>query len=411
MWKLKKRNMFCKFWHSIAKIILFFYLMQGSSFAETKIEKNQNATFLSLTDIHFDPFISCHHVTPCPLIQKLRDSQASEWSSILFQYDKEKPQYKLDSNYSLFLAALNSAKKIAVDTNAQFVVVLGDFLGHNFRQSYVKYTHDRSREGYRAFVRKTFIFIMSEFAKAFSSIEVYPVVGNNDSYQADYYSYPHGEFFQDAGMLWSKLIQNKNNQVAMQKKFIVAGYYSIDLSKINNLRLIALNTNLFAYKAKGRNIHQAANEELIWLHNELKAAREKKQKVIILMHIPPGIDVYASLRFRLFTLIELWYSKYTLRFQAELRQFAPEIVGLFAGHLHFDWFQTMTFNSGDIPFIGTPAISPIFGNNPTFKVFYYKPNFQQFNNSATYYFPLKCSPKGDANKFSLFTFSVRGCFK
>ncbi len=114
-----------------------------------------------------------------------------------------------------------------------------------------------------------------------------------------------------------------------------------------------LNTNVFSYKAKGENINQTAMQQLDWLHAQLQAAQNKKQTVLIAMHIPIGVDIYASLRFKLFTLMEFWKPTYLQRFQNELQQFAPRIAGIFAGHLHSDWFQILTFSSGEIPVTGS----------------------------------------------------------
>lgn len=369
--------------------LLGLSLMMRASWADTNAQPDRTINFLSLADIHFDPFISCHHNVPCPVIQKLKNANAKEWSTILSEYDKNAPRYRQDTNYPLLVSTLTAAKKIADDTHTQFVLVLGDFLGHEYRQYYIKYSQDRSRESYQAFVRKTFEFMVNELQHTFPEKNVYLVVGNNDSYHADYYSYPRGQFFKDSAYLWSSIIKNKNNRVEMQKTFSTGGYYAINLPQEDNLKLILLNTNFFSYKAKGNGIDKAANDELTWLHNELKLAKDKKQKVILAMHIPVGIDIYASLRIRLFRLIELWNTKYTQRFQAELKEFAPQIVAIFSGHLHSDWSQMLTFDSGnEIPVIGTPSVSPIFGSNPGFKVFTYSLQSQQLINFVTYYFPL-----------------------
>ena len=130
---------------------------------------------------------------------------------------------------------------------------------------------------------------------------------------------------------------------------------------------------VFSHKAAGQGVDRAAINELQWLHNELVAAKNKKQNVLIAMHIPPGVDIYATLKIRLFRLIDLWYSFYTKRFDDELKQFAPEIIGVLAGHLHSDWTQVMTFENGHIPISGTASISPFFGNSPGFKIYTYVP--------------------------------------
>jgi sphingomyelin phosphodiesterase acid-like 3 len=108
------------------------------------------------------------------------------------------------------------------------------------------------------------------------------------------------------------------------------------------------------------------------LRNELTSAKNHHQQVIIAMHIPPGIDVYATLKLRLFRLVSLWKQNYTQQFENVLAQFAPEVSGVLAGHLHSDWSQVITLqNKAEIPISGTTSISPIFGNNPGFKIYTY----------------------------------------
>lgn len=374
-------------------ILIIFFTFSCVPFVFADDSDNQAFKFLTLSDIHFDPFISCYSIKekPCPLIRKLQNTPANQWSSIFSAMHIEPAQYGQNSNYTLYHSALAATKKAAETEQAKFVLILGDFLGHDYRRYYKRYSLDRSREGYRSFVKKTFVYLTEQLSQTFPTIDVYGVVGNNDSYQGDYYTEINGSFFNDFSYIFSRLIKNKSNRLLMMQQFPKGGYYAVDLPNQKKIRLILLNTVLFSYKAKGRGIDEAANQQLAWLHKELASAKANKQKVLIAMHIPTGVDVYATLRFRLFTLIELWQRKYTERFQSELEQFAPEISAIFAGHLHSDWFQIMTplGSAYEIPVTGTPSISPIFGNNPGFKVYRYAMPSMQLEDFMTYYFPLK----------------------
>lgn len=352
------------------------------------VTEKADIPFLSLADIHFDPFTACQNQVPCPLIQALRQAPASQWSGILAAQDKTAPAYRQDTGYPLLKSALDAAKAVAAKEHVQFVLVLGDFIGHDYRKFYRKYAQDNSYAGFQSFIKKTFEFLNLELAQTFPNVSVYSVVGNNDSYNGDYHSKIKGKFFADSAILWSSLIKNKQARADMQRDFPTAGYYAVDVAP--GLRLIVLNTVLFATKAKGEGVDQAATTEFTWLHNQLMAAAEKKQKVLLAMHIPAGIDVYASLQYRLLRLIELWQHEDTDRYEAELKMFSPVFAGIFAGHLHADWFQILTLsNENRVPVTGTPSISPIFGNNPGFKVYVYSPKTQQVENFETYYYPIE----------------------
>lgn len=343
--------------------------------------------FLSLADIHFDPFTACQNQVPCPLIQALRQAPSSEWPSILAAKDTTSAAYRQDTGYPLLASALTAAKEVAAKKHVRFVLVLGDFIGHDYRRYYKKYSQDRSYSGYLSFTKKTLEFLNSELARTFNNINVYCLVGNNDSYTGDYHSNVGGAFYADTENLWSSLIKNPEQRADMRRNFASAGYYALDVAP--GLRLIALNTVLFSTKAKGKGVEEAAKQELDWLHQQLIMAKDKKQRVLLAMHIPAGMDVNATLQWRLLRLIQLWDTNYTERYETEVKDFSPVIAGIFAGHLHSDWFQLLSFNNGyKVPVSGTPSISPIFGNNPGFKVYIYSPATQQVENFETYYYPL-----------------------
>lgn len=368
-------------------ISLFFFAIFFSPLHFASENKSSNIHFLTLADIHFDPFYTCQNTVPCPIIEKLRQAPAEQWSALLTKYDALGPQYKQDANYPLLQSMLQAAKKTANNKNAQFILILGDFLSHDYRDFYKKYANDPTMDSYQNFVRKTFSFLNQEIAKTFPNKDIYAVVGNNDSYQDDYVSNPNGQFFRDLSSMWGAFIKNKDNRQRMEKSFIDAGYYAVIPQP--ELRLIVLNTNLFSAKAKGRNIDQSAQEQLKWLHEQLQTAKEKNQKVMIAMHIPMGIDIYSSLKIKFLSLIEFWQPQYKSQFESELKQFSTEVIGLFAGHIHADWFQILKLDGIHvIPVIGTPSVSPIFGNNPGFKLFTYSTSSKQLENFVTYYYPL-----------------------
>lgn len=384
---INKKNIFL---HLLFTGYLSLFGLFGIQIASAiSIGTDTTTRFLTIADIHFQPFTTCADTIPCPVIENLRRASISQWDEILASYDKQTPKYKQDTNYSLLVSALAEFKNAAEVEHASFALVLGDFLGHNFKNYFTQYSSDKSPTAYRAFVRKTMLFLNNKFAKALPGLDIYPVIGNNDSYQEDYTSDPYGDFFNDMASIWSRLIHNRPNQLAMYDEFPIAGYYAADIPQQPELRLIVLNSVLFSSKAQGNDIDEAALTELNWLHGQLQHATLKHQKVIIALHIPPGIDIYASLVENPFSIVELWQSKYTQRFQAELQQFASNILVILPAHLHMDWFQILSSGyTGKIPLSGTPAISPIVGNNPAFKAYQYSTNPARLDNFVTYFYSI-----------------------
>lgn len=344
--------------------------------------------FLALGDIHFDPFIGCH-AKPCPLVHELQNKPAEQWSKIFAEYDKQLPKFKQDTNYVLLTSALNAASQAANDKHAQFILLLGDSLGHDLRSRYKKYAGDRSKSGYQAFCHKLLAFLTLELKAAFPDRSVYAVVGNNDTYQGDYVMKYNGPFFNDAASLWSDLIVDEGQRLSMRSQFSSAGYYSVSLAQPSNVRLIILNSNYFSYKAKGNSIDEIAIKELNWLHGQLLNAKESNQHVIIAMHMPEAIDIYVTLHTRLFRLMTFWKSSYIQRFQAEIENFSPIIAGIFTAHLHRDRTQILTIGNNEVPVIGVVSVSPIFDNEPGFKMCAYADNALRLDDFINYSYPIQ----------------------
>ncbi len=355
-------------------LILIFLFLHSATYA---------SSFITLADIHFDPFLSCT-TSPCPLIEKLRQNPAAKWPHLLAigQQDVAN-RYWQDSSYSLLISALASAKQVTDTQQMQFVLVLGDFLAHQYKRHYKKFSSDKQLKDYPAFVQKTLEFLAMELRMSFPGLDIYAVVGNNDSSKNNYASIPHGVFFKETAMTWSGLITNKSNRDSMQREFPDCGYYAFNLPS-QHLRLIVLNTNIFSYKAQGRNIAAAVQTELTWLSHELILVKEQHEKALISMHIPPIYDIYTTPSTRLFTLMQLWKQSYMQQFYQVLRSYSPQIMGIVAGHLHIDWMHILTLDNIEVPIMGTPSISPLYGNNPGFKVYTYSENTNQFTGSMTY---------------------------
>lgn len=363
----------------LSLIIGIYTVGERCLYAEEVQETISPIYFIGLADIHFDPFVNCNVSSgKCPLIARLKSAPVSEWQHLLASAHITESKMGQDTNYALLRKALMEASEQANKNNAQFVVVLGDMLGHEYRNDYRVYSGDRSYAGYVQFANKTMAFITKELAAAFPDKSVYMTVGNNDSYSGDYVTRPNEQFFRDIGNMWVKLIKQPAGKASLLKTFNTAGYYAIQLTP--DLRLLVLNTVMFSHKAVGRGSNQAAIAELKWLHQQLIDAKANHERVVIAMHVPMNIEVYAMSRIYLFKALSLWKPAFTKAFEADMQEFASEIAGLLSGHTHFGWFH---INQEQVPMSGVPAISPIFGQTPKFKLYEVLPN-GSMSEAATY---------------------------
>lgn len=340
---------------------------------------NANAEkFFSIADIHFDPYYDCHLLQGrCELIVKLNNAPYQDWESILEKYSSHKMAGTgSDTNYNLLKVSLARLKEQNKEIRPAFVFVLGDFLAHGYQRKYKIFARNYNKSDYAVFVRKTLEFLTYEIRKTFPNTEIYPVVGNNDSYTGDYGCIPNGKFFSDVQTIWSKCFINQNNLTAFKQNFSTAGYYAVDAGENKKLRLIILNTVLFSTKGKGPNLRKAAEDEFQWLRKELQNAAHKNQAVFLLYHVPPGVDVFATLRVK-FNLIKLfWFREYGEEFAKILSEFPGVVKALFPAHIHIDTIQLLPVGNSSLIEYFTPSISPIFGNAPGYKIFKLSKDFK-----------------------------------
>jgi hypothetical protein len=122
---------------------------------------------------------------------------------------------------------------------------------------------------------------------------------------------------------------------------------------------------------------------------------------MILLHIPVGTDVYATLsKDSLETpeeVVEFWKSDFPPAFLDAIAPHEATIRGIFAAHTHMDQFLLVPLaDSGTLTFEHvTPAISPLFGNNPAFEVFTYDRDDLAVSDYTTYYLPVAGASEED----------------
>jgi sphingomyelin phosphodiesterase acid-like 3 len=332
-------------------VVLFSLVIASSAFAEK---------FLSVSDIHFNPFAD-----PA-LVTKLEAADVPEWEAILASSTITAfSTYGNDLNDPLFRSAMGEMQKQL--PSPAFVLISGDFMAHDFDQNYQKYATDKSPAAYTAFVKKTNEYIASRFRKAYPGVRIYPTLGNNDSNCGDYAVAPDGVFLKDFRDIWSPMVASRS----FDRRFATGGYYRADVPALKNVRIIALNTNFFSVNYKnpcGTPGPDAGMKELEWLDAELLLARAEGKRVWLLFHIPPGMDVYDTVQYGgacpSVKTQTFWKDEYTQKYLGITARHRTAIAGSFAGHTHQDEFR---FASGDFIHI-TPSLTPIFGNNPAFEV-------------------------------------------
>lgn len=355
---------------------------------------NPTQQILVISDIHFNPLTACEHKPkPCKLLSELREADTSDWDTVFKRYSPtESLRYKKDSSIVLLNAFLKNIHSLRPDT----VLVLGDYLAHDFYRQYRRYSLETNIKHYNEFVRKTMQYLSGKLRAAIQhETPIYAVIGNNDAYanlhckDPDYCVIPAGEFYRDTTQQWKQFISDGNTK-AFSLSFPNAGYYAAELPNHPDIKVIALNTVLFSTKAQGNNIAESAQRELEWLAQQFAAAKKNKTKIILTMHIPIGIDVYKTVKNPFHPIIAFWRVSYAKQFLKLLDHYSEQIIALFGAHIHKDGFMLIHPSKGkSLVNIITPSISPIYENNPGYQLVTLDPKRKQIINYTTFYLPIR----------------------
>ncbi|MEM7429901.1 MAG: hypothetical protein AAF441_27855, partial [Pseudomonadota bacterium] len=198
---------------------------------------------------------------------------------------------------------------------------------------------------------------------------------------------------------------------------LAKGYYSVyplgapaGAGTSPNLRVVTLNSVIFNPNYGGftgtcvsPSVRQDdANGQIEWLRGELQAARDAGHKVLIAMHVPPGVNGYGSWHnpdaivtnwkrkldytgsdAKLAIYRGQWVQKVYLQLVAE---YADEIVGTLSSHTHLNGIRRLRDCSGKMTELdlSIPAVTTDHGSNPALKLFSYDSGFELTGNNTHY---------------------------
>ncbi|MCU1265583.1 MAG: putative acid sphingomyelinase-like phosphodiesterase [Acidobacteria bacterium] len=383
----------------IVTVLLAFVLLMTAlpgHAAEAKAPRNTvgpqaaTGTAISISDIHFNPFYD-----PA-LVDELINADYTKWQGI-FAKSKVEGYFvpKQDTNYVLLNSTLaNISAQVA---SPDFIIISGDFLEHDFKKDYAKYfPQNKDANAPNLFITKTIGFVTWMIEQRFPNTPVYPALGNNDSYCGDYNDEPGGKFLSATAQDWQTLLKDPTNVSSFMKNFPLLGSYSVVVPTSKTHRVIVLNSNFFSNKYQnvcGNPSAQPGRDEMKWLEQELQSAEKQQEHVWLLFHIPPGIDVFSSLTSSGVPKpqpVPFWNEAYLQPFMNLMARYSSVIVGSFTGHIHMDSFELVPAqNKQAAVFVHiTPAISPVYGNNPAFEVVTYDRQSAALSDYSVYYFDL-----------------------
>jgi len=335
---------------------------------------------LLLSDIHFEPFWD-----PAKVPQ-LAAAQVSEWKAILAAAPSPDQQQRFaalqqtchargaDTSFALFDSSVKAMRKPAA--GAGFVAVSGDLISHAFPCKYNTLFPNSEPEAYRTFVEKTLDYVIDELYGTFPGVPVFVALGNNDSDCGDYRLDAGSDFLKVIGKEVAKDFPAAERQDAEQI-FAAGGYYSVALpAPIENTRLLVLN-DIFMSKnystCAGKSDPAAADAQIAWLRQQLAEARAGKEKIWVMGHIPPGVDLYTTAT----KMIDVCGGRSPVMYLsteklADVLVDSADVIELaIFAHTHMDETHLLR-NDGQsgksVAVKVVSSISPINGNYPSFSV-------------------------------------------
>ena len=330
------------------------------------------------SDVHFNPFYDT------TIFQSLVAADASQWGSIFASSGVSEPSsWGKDSNYPLFALALSSLR--ANSALSSVAIFPGDILVHNFGAQFYALYGSEDEEAMKSFLYKTVTFFASEVRAYLGNMPVMFEIGNNDAYEGDFKIEPNSQFLADtAEPFYTLFLNSAAGHDAFLNTYKAGGYYSAQPLG-TNLVVIGLNSIFFSPDAAS-DTKAAAAAELDWFESTLASAAHSGQKAWLLTHIPPGANIHSNkdridARGHLDDAKMMWDPDIQARFLNILSAYSNTVTMIFTGHTHMDEYR--------LPACAlevTPAISPVDGNNPAFKVFtYYTGSFEITDYSAINY--------------------------
>ena len=369
---------------------------------------------LFLSDIHFDPYAD-----PA-LVSKLDAAPSAQWPTILATpaspsqkedlaaLNRACPVRGADTSEALWQSSLQAIHTYAAGRpHAEFAVITGDFLAHDFDCKYRFLLPTHTHEQFLAFAANTlrylYISLNARLNENARHIPIYTALGNNDTACGGNKLDPNNDFLAAAAHIVAAQLPLTQDDAARQsvlRDLASGGFYSMRMAApMQNTRLIVLDDIFFLTEfstCSGQKDYSEESAQLDWLTAQLAEARAQHQNVWVVGHIVPGVALYNTFQKRINVCggNPPWMALDSSRLAQVLAANADIIrLGLF-GHTHFDEMALIQPGLGEtppppgspigVPIKFIPSISPINLNKPTFTLAAIDPRSSTLADYTTY---------------------------
>jgi hypothetical protein len=367
-----------------------------------------SGTLVVITDFHFNPF------EPPELAATLAISAPAAWPATFAAVrDQAMSRTGEDTNHALLVSSLVPfAKAVA---SADFAIVAGDFLAHEFNDKASRALGVAAEsQTAREMAVKTMFFVGDALADALAGKPAIIALGNVDSSCGDYRIEPGGSYLAATRPMVRRLVGAERLEPDFDATYAAGGYYAARHPTIANGLIVVVNDVLWSanYRdACGTDGLAAAQAMLGWLRDQLARQRGAGGRVWLVHHIPWGIDPYTTINTGASNcpakVVPFLREPFASDFPALLAEYRDVLQASFSGHTHFDDYRLLIDQRGTV--FGadkvTPAISPIFGQNPGFQLFTYDRGSGAPSDFSTWYLANPGAAPGAADWRFEYTFT------
>jgi len=351
--------------------------------SQTAVAAHPTVSALFLSDIHLDPFADPAKVA------KLNASPAADWPAILSApaspaqakdfatLQAACPTKGIDTPWVLWQSSLTAIHGDA--SQVRFVTVSGDLLAHSFDCKYKRLVPTTKPGDYVAFTEKTVRTIVTTLRATLPGVPVYIAMGNNDSGCGDYaLDASHDAFLGMVAKVVAEALPAVDRTTVL-RDFATGGSYNVPLAGVAHTRLLVLDDLFLSGKyttCSGKSDPAPAAAQVEWLTKQLTLARQQHEQVWVMGHIPPGVDVYASVKKGANVCAgaapQMFLPSSAL---SNLLALNADIIRLaIFGHTHADEMRLLTPSpelmqdaaTHSVPLKIVASITPINGNRPSF---------------------------------------------
>jgi hypothetical protein len=314
---------------------------------------DEDGGFAIISDIHFDPFAP------------LKDQATSRIGE--------------DTNQALLTSSLATFARVM--PVADFAIVPGDLLAHGFNaKAAASLGVDPSSPAVDDVAARTTLLVADALAGTLGGKPAFVALGNEDSKCGDYKIEPGGAYLAATLEAVRRLAGAERLDSDFAETWAAAGYYAARHPTVANMSIVVLNDVVWSPRYQdtcGKNGLAAAETMMNWLRGKLARQRAAGGRVWMVHHIPWGIDAYATIHATAAScpakVVPFLKAPFATELRALLMEYRDVIQASFSGHTHFDDYRLLIDERGAVAGLDkiTPAISPIFGQNPGFQVFTY----------------------------------------